>query len=71
MAEETAQPLGAAEAPGAPPPASKHRLGARLREERRWAALFLAPDMFGVLAFTAFPVIAAVVLSFLIGLRKP
>lgn len=65
MAEETVQSLGGAAGLGAPPTAPRRRLGARLREERRWALLFLAPDMLSVLAFTAFPVIAAVVLSFL------
>jgi multiple sugar transport system permease protein len=52
-------------APGPAPPALRRRAGPRLRQEARWAALFLAPDMLGVLAFTAFPIAAAVVLSFL------
>jgi multiple sugar transport system permease protein len=52
-------------APGPAPPASRRRSGPRLRQEARWAALFLAPDLLGVLAFTAFPVFAAIVLSFL------
>jgi multiple sugar transport system permease protein len=43
----------------------RRRAGSRLRQEARWAAFFLAPDMLGVLAFTAFPVLAAIVLSFL------
>jgi multiple sugar transport system permease protein len=43
----------------------RRRAGPRLRQEARWAAFFLAPDMLGILAFTAFPVVAAIVLSFL------
>jgi multiple sugar transport system permease protein len=50
---------------GPAPPILRRRAGPRLRQEARWAALFLAPDMLGVLAFTAFPIAAAVVLSFL------
>ena len=52
-------------APGPSPPALRRRAGPRLRQEARWAVLFLAPDMLGVLAFTAFPIVAAVVLSVL------
>lgn len=61
--EGGARPVAGGAAAAAP--AIARRPGARLREERRWAALFLLPDMLGVLAFTAFPVIAAAVLSFL------